>query len=729
MEKLLIDKKELVFGMDIGTRTVVGVVGIPEGDLLRVIDVEVQEHQNRSMMDGQVHDVNGVIKTANTVKIKLEERLGFKLKRVCIAAAGRVLRTSDIFVEKESDPIHEISKDQISTLEIEALLKAQNEFTYGLSQKEGVKFYCVGHTITNYHLDGYPIMSLIGHRARKIGISVIATFLPAVVVDSLYAVMNKIGLEVDSLTLEPIAAINVSIPKDLRILNLALVDIGAGTSDIAITKDGSIVGYSMVPIAGDEVSECIAQHYLVDFNTAERIKMAIGNKKKSYSFEDILGKKYTIKPEEVIDIIKPAVENIANAICERIMEHNKKPTNAVFLIGGGSRVPGLTESIAKILGMPEERVAVRGRDIIKDIKWESTEFTGPEAITPFGIAVTGMRQRGNDFMEVTVNENPVKLFALKHLTIGDAIARAGFQPGQLIGRSGKGVIFQLNGIKKIVRGEPGKAAEIYLNNYLVAIDAKVKRDDRIRIVEAKDGANARVYVKDFISNTRRGSISLNGKYKNIDASVVINGVAVNLDKEIFEEDNVEIVEVDSVAKMMEENSLMLQDAEIKVNGRVSSAYEKIKDGDDIKITYGLQIEYISDVKKVDYSHNYEEPINAPKEFETLDSFANKLNNPANLKAITEMQSMKEGSTIGNSSLNSTSSINDPANEYMKVIVNGKEYFLKKNNSGYFFVEILSHINFNAIKEEGTLIMKLNGTKAGFTDSVRNGDSIEIYWEK
>ena len=68
------------------------------------------------------------------------------------------------------------------------------------------------------------------------------------VVESLYTVMERAGMEVTCLTLEPIAALNVAIPKELRLLNLALVDVGAGTSDIAITKSGTIIAYDMAPL-------------------------------------------------------------------------------------------------------------------------------------------------------------------------------------------------------------------------------------------------------------------------------------------------------------------------------------------------------------------------------------------------------------------------------------------------------------------------------------------------
>ncbi len=80
------------------------------------------------------------------------------------------------------------------------------------------------------------------------------------VIEGLYSVISKAGLEVGNITLEPIAAINVAIKEELRLLNLALIDIGAGTSDIAITKDGKIMAYAMTSQAGDEITEALSQN-------------------------------------------------------------------------------------------------------------------------------------------------------------------------------------------------------------------------------------------------------------------------------------------------------------------------------------------------------------------------------------------------------------------------------------------------------------------------------------
>ena len=90
----------------------------------------------------------------------------------------------------------------------------------------------------------------------------------------MFAVLKKSGLVPTNITLEPISAINAIVPEELRKLNIVLVDIGAGTSDLAITGGGFVFAYGMVPLAGDEITEVISESLLVDFATAERIKRA-----------------------------------------------------------------------------------------------------------------------------------------------------------------------------------------------------------------------------------------------------------------------------------------------------------------------------------------------------------------------------------------------------------------------------------------------------------------------
>lgn len=684
---------ELIFALDIGTRTVVGIVGFQDKDKFKVISAEILEHKNRAMLDGQIHDIMQVAERAKEVKEKLEKKLGFTLTKVAIAAAGRVLKTCEVRVEREIEQGKEIDQEIISSIEMEAIQKAQLKLDEEIAKEEKTQFYCVGYSVISYFLNDYVITSPIGHKGRKVGIDVLATFLPHIVVDSLYTVMNKIGLEVVSLTLEPIAAINVTIPRDLRLLNLALVDIGAGTSDIAITKDGSVVAYAMAPIAGDELTERIAQHYLLDFNTAEKVKTSLSTKVTSVTFLDVLGRKQNIKSDEIMEVVKPSIELLALTISQKILEYNHKAPNAVFLIGGGSQIPGLTELIAHQLKLPNDRVVVRGRDIIPNIKFSGKKLSGPEAITPFGIAITAQMQKGQDFLSVTINGKKIRMFNSRKLTVADALILIGFNANQLIGRSGKSVTFELNGAKKVVRGEYGNAAEIFVNNKPGSLDTVLQVGDIIKVTPSADGRNADVKVSDFVKHNKTGNVYYNGKSIDLAAKILINRRLADLDNQISEGDIVQINELNTVNDFIKLSEIDLEEFEVLVNlKKVDLGYELI-DKDKIEL----------EKKSVSISERADET----EKNQQLDTLIK-----------------EEVQESNNALLNATADKNS-----VKVIINGKQTLIKADKNQYIFVDIFNFIDFDLTKPQGNIILKLNGGPAAFTDVIKPGDVIDIFWEK
>lgn len=168
---------QLVFGLDIGTRSVVGTVGYRSGNKFIVAAQRVREHETRAMLDGQIHDIQRVGETIREVKAELERAVGRKLSEVCIAAAGRVLRTVTTHVEYPFAGDKEIGQEDIYALVAAGIEKAYQEFLDG--QEGEMKFYCVGHSVVRYYLNGYPMGNLEGHKARTVGVDLIATFLPA----------------------------------------------------------------------------------------------------------------------------------------------------------------------------------------------------------------------------------------------------------------------------------------------------------------------------------------------------------------------------------------------------------------------------------------------------------------------------------------------------------------------------------------------------------------------
>lgn len=692
-----IDQDDLVFALDIGTRTVVGVVGVQEKDCFTVLATEITEHKNRAMLDGQIHDIEQVAQAAADVKRKLESRLGITLKRVAIAAAGRVLKTCQVKVEKNLEAGREIDADFVSSLEVEGIQRAQMMLDEEMNGEDKTQFYCVGYSVINYYLNNFVISKLTGHKGKNAGADILATFLPIIVVESLYTVMEKVGLEVSSLTLEPIAAINVTIPADLRLLNLALVDIGAGTSDIALTRDGSVIGYAMVPVAGDEITEKISQNYLVDFNTGEKIKIALSSGRDAITFTDILKKKQTVPVAEIYKVIEDTVQQLASTISQKILEYNRKAPNAVFLVGGGSRIPGLTELISQQLGLPKERVVVRGRDVIRDIKFKDKKLSGPESITPYGIAVTARMYGGKDFLFVTVNNKKIKLFNSKKLTVADALILFGYDAGSLIGRSGKGMTFSVNGEVRHVRGQYGKAAEIFVNGKQSSLDTHIANGDSIMVVPAEDGGDASVFAYELVTSFSEGIVRLNGNAINIGTSILINGSRAERETRVKDGDAVQITQLRTLGELLEAGGYGGKERIVLVNGRTEDDDYILADKDQIECTESDCPAYERSAAEDAKPDTDGLATEAPEETPLADNI----------------------STIRDK----------PEHQGVVISVNGNEVVLDENRTQYIFVDIFNHIDFDLTKPQGTIVLKLNGQQAAFTDVIRSGDIVEIYWKK
>lgn len=516
--------RDMIFALDIGTRSIIGMVGRAEGERVRILAVEKLEHSKRAMMDGQIEDIAQVGKVAAEVTARLENKLNCALTRVCIAAAGRALHTESGHFEMELPDVRRIGDDLIGQLEAGAVSNA--EAALNKSGGRLGRFYLVGYTVSRYLLDNYPLSTLQGHNGQKLETDVVATFLPAEVVDSLYSAMQAAGLEVVSLTLEPIAAINAAIPAELRLLNLVMADIGAGTSDIAACRDGSVVGYTMATVAGDEITEAIMRAYLVDFSTAERLKAEEG-KRETLRFTDILGMEQEIPSAELKTAIEPAVGQLADELARRIREINGGAPSAVFLAGGGSKLSGLMGAVASALEMDPRRVTVAGANFKVSAFSDDAELNDPEYATPLGIAVSAGLGLISDSYRVLLNGRPAKLFRSGTLTALDVLQMNGYNYTDLIGRTGASLAVTIDGQRTLYRGEPAEPSSLRINGEEKPPSTVIQAADSIEFTPARSGRPGRRTLAEALGGAEAA------------ASCLVNGMPVSPDYELRPGDAVE----------------------------------------------------------------------------------------------------------------------------------------------------------------------------------------------
>ncbi len=716
-----------VFGLDIGTRNVVGTVGYrTEDEKFTVIAQYIKEHETRAMLDGQIHDIGRVARTINNVKVELEKQIGGQLSEVCIAAAGRVLKTVTTHVEVEYPEETVVPGEDIHTLHLLGVEKAQEE----LKEKNDTryKFYCVGYSVVKYYLNDELFISLEGHKANKIGCDIIVTFLPEDVVDGLYSAVGQAGLAVANMTLEPIAAINVAIPENFRMLNIALVDVGAGTSDISITKDGSIIAYGMIPYAGDELTEVIVQHYLVDFKTAENMKLD-STFKTEITYEDIMSIPHTIPSSELWELVASTVDKITAEIAAKIKELNgNKSVSACFVVGGGGKIHGFTEALAQHLDLPKERVALRGEEVLKEVNFQQTDIKkDPLLVTPIGICLNYYEQK-NNFIMVRFNGERLKLYDNNHLTIVDAALAAGFPNEQIFPKRGAAINFTVNGASRIARGEAGEAAVVTMNGKPAHINTPLEPNCEIIIEPSTVGEDAVYTVSqlDEYTNATVGFV-VNGKMVTCPKFVQVNGSLEPGSYQIKEGDVVEtrsFYTVGQVAEFMDVEVDM--DREILVNNREADF--------DTLVYENFSIEWtVLSFGVADEPYEYRAPVmNLPEGVQNLSSDAQAVQQANTAPWHAQEMAQAAANAYDATDESATAYVaEEPAmtGKEIVVFVNGEPVPLTGKDE-YIFVDIFDRITFDLTQSRGRAIATLvNGREAQFTEVLSHGDKVELYWKE
>ena len=608
----------------------------------------------------------------------------------------------------------------------------------------------MGYSTVKFFLNDEVFISLEGHKANKIGEDIIVTFLPEDVVDGLYAAVGQAGLSVANMTLEPIAAINVAIPENYRMLNIALVDVGAGTSDISITRDGSIIAYGMIPHAGDELTEVIVQHFLVDFNMAESIKLQ-STTSDTVTYKDIMSIEHTIPAQDVWDVAAPVVDNIAQEVSAKIRELNgDKTVSACFVVGGGGKIHGFTEKLAEDLDLPEERVALRGEEVLGDVTFEQEDIKkDPLLVTPIGICLNYYDQR-NNFIMVRFNGERIKLYDNNRLTIVDAALQAGFPNDELFPKRGTPINFTVNGVARLVRGEAGDGAVVTMNGKPASINTPLEPNSEI-VIEPSTAGEAAVYKISQLDEYNHSVITfiINGRRVSCPRFVQVNGELEPEDYSIRENDVIETRNYYTVRQIAQFMDLVIDtDQMIFVNNEEADL--------DTLVYENFSVEWKTDeygVARID-NNNYndtqesdsddasvlaEQDANSTESDNTVARTSEQMMNQVIDELHDDFAKEAEASAVPENELPENElpkndiqeeiHEEDSSENTVTVIVNGEPVELSGKDT-YVFVDIFTHISFDLQAGKGRAIATvINGRDARFSEELHEGDKIELYWKE
>lgn len=757
-----IKSSDVVFALDIGTHSVIGMIGIRRDNQLEILEIAESKYPARAMLDGQIQDIEMVSKVAGHVRDELSNACSVKLTDVYVAAAGRTLKTIEsTYIVTYDEPVF-LDDDIITRINSAAIEKAEQEFEKQyLGEENKDEYYLSGYSISSYKLDGYPMPSIREHQGKSIEARAIVTFLPRQVVESLYTAMTKIDLEVAGLTLEPIAAMNAAIPNNIRLLNLALVDVGAGTSDIAISKDGSVVGYTMVTVAGDEITEAIMKKLLIDFDSAEELKISMTDKADDeiIKYNDILAIEHEISIADLKAGILDAESDLAREISQAILSVNETMPSAVFLVGGGSRLEGLTKMVAQSLGMDEQRVAMGGNNFDKNAFSLKYDIRNPAYATGLGIALSAGFNLNNEGFFIKLNEKKCRLFRSGTITVFDVLMMNGYSHRDLFARKGESLSIVLNGVKKTFFGELSRPAVILVNGKEAKAMDVLSAGDEISFTPAVDGENAKATVKDAVGDVKFNSfdVFVNNDVFAAGEFVMLNNESLatidDLNKNLKPNDDIKVASIwqpDALAKfyglsvglsyMNDADDILSEDChltfksntvaqtdgnehETLINNKdnINQDNSSIKNNKQSEVTQdNIKIATEEDIADINSAlqqgrENHETDNNEVKTDET------KVTNTYSVSGV-EFSDKVEQETVDSHTENHIDSYT--------FNLNGRDIVMpaKPNDEPYILIDMLLHTGFDFDDPKADILILVNGQEAGFTTQLKDKDRISITWK-
>lgn len=269
-----------IVALDIGTEFVKALIARIDGEDLQIIGVG-RAHQGLSdMHSGAISDIGAVVRNCEAALSDAEQQAGLQAKKVIIGIAGELVKglTNTIRYKRPQPDVPLDLREMefiIEKVQERAHTKAQKQIAWETGN-EDVEIKLVNSAIVGIHIDGYKVSNPIGFQGKDVAIQIYTAFAPMVHIGALERTAQELDLDLIAVAAEPFAVSRSVLGTDASSTFTAiLVDIGGGTTDIAVVNDGGVEGTKMFGIGGRSFTRTIAGDLDISFEDAEKLKLNI----------------------------------------------------------------------------------------------------------------------------------------------------------------------------------------------------------------------------------------------------------------------------------------------------------------------------------------------------------------------------------------------------------------------------------------------------------------------
>lgn len=383
-----ITKKQGLYyiALDIGTEFVKAFLCESQGNKGRVLGVGRKQQKLGEMQNGVVMDIAGVVQNCEDAISEAEKMAGVHAEQLVMGIAGELVKGATTVVSyTRNEPETKMSLDELKTIVHKVQWKAFDEVRSQLAFETGyneIEVKIVNAAIVDVRIDGYKVSNPLGFQGRDVSVSIFNAFAPLVHFGALQTIAAELGRDLLAIVAEPYAVARSLGYEDGGNFSAIFIDVGGGTTDIAVVRDGRVEGTKMFTLGGRTFTKRIAQHLNISFQEAEQIKLAYA--------EDQLEK-------QSHDIVREAMKSDSDVWLSGVsltlgdFDLDNLPSR-IYLCGGGSQLPEIKEALedrewSKALTFSRKpTVSFLQPKMITNMVDETRMLVDPRDTTPLAIA-------------------------------------------------------------------------------------------------------------------------------------------------------------------------------------------------------------------------------------------------------------------------------------------------------------------------------------------------------
>ncbi len=385
------DNAQYLVALDIGTEFVKALIGRVHDNQVEIIGVGRQHQRLTDMASGAVTDIAGVVDNCDLALKQAEEMAGVVAKDVVLGIAGELVKgTSTTIKYKRTDAQSRIEMAELRKIldkvQERAFERARETLAWETGQQE-IDVKMVNTAIVDVQIDGYRVTNPIGFQGRDVSIQLFNAFAPMVHIGALQQVGNNLDLNIINIAAEPFAVAKSVGGEDSSDFSAIFIDIGGGTTDIAVVDNGGVEGTKMFGIGGRSFTKRISSMLGVSFEKAEEMKL-------DYS----AGKLPHVKDKEAVkEALKADVAVWLSGVELSLAEFTKLDhlPAKILLCGGGTGLPEITTALKGdwYKQLPFARKPIVNHidpSMVSRVTDTTGKLTSFADITPMGLANLGL---------------------------------------------------------------------------------------------------------------------------------------------------------------------------------------------------------------------------------------------------------------------------------------------------------------------------------------------------